>query len=33
MIGMAQGMKSSGSDPNAVRAGDETMTCDQITPR
>jgi hypothetical protein len=31
MIGMAQGMKTSGSDPSAMRAGDETMSCDQIT--
>jgi hypothetical protein len=30
MIGMAQGMKTSGSDPSAMRAGDETMSCDQI---
>jgi hypothetical protein len=30
MIGMAQGMKSSGSDPSAIRAGDETMSCEQI---
>jgi hypothetical protein len=31
MIGMAQGMKTSGSDPSAMRAGDETLSCDQIT--
>jgi hypothetical protein len=31
MIGAAQGMKSAGSDPSAIRPGDETMTCDQIT--
>jgi len=30
MMGMAQGMKSSGSDPSAVRAGDESLSCDQI---
>ena len=30
MIGMAQGMKTSGSDPSAMRPGDETMSCDQI---
>jgi len=30
MIGMAQGMKTSGSDPSAMRAGDESMSCDQI---
>jgi hypothetical protein len=30
MIGMAQGMKASGSDPSAMRAGDESMSCDQI---
>lgn len=30
MIGMAQGMKTSGSDPSALRAGDEAMSCDQI---
>ncbi len=30
MIGMAQGMKTSGSDPSAMRAGDETLSCDQI---
>jgi hypothetical protein len=30
MIGMAQGMKTSGSDPSAMRAGDENMSCDQI---
>lgn len=30
MIGMAQGMKTSGSDPSAMRAGDETMSCEQI---
>jgi hypothetical protein len=31
MIGMAQGMKTSGSDPSAMRPGDESLTCDQIT--
>ena len=30
MIGMAQGMKTSGSDPSAMRAGDESLSCDQI---
>jgi hypothetical protein len=30
MIGMAQGMKTSGSDPSAMRSGDETLSCDQI---
>ncbi len=30
MLGMAQGMKTSGSDPSAMRAGDENMSCDQI---
>jgi hypothetical protein len=30
MIGMAQGMKTSGSDPSAIRAGDESLSCDQI---
>jgi len=30
MIGMAQGMKASSSDPSAIRAGDETMSCEQI---
>jgi hypothetical protein len=30
MIGMAQGMKTSGSDPSAMRAGDENLSCDQI---
>lgn len=31
MIGMAQGMKTSGSDPSAMRPGDENLSCDQIT--
>jgi hypothetical protein len=31
MIGMAQGVKTSGSDPSAMRPGDETLSCDQIT--
>ena len=31
MIGMAQGMKTSGSDPSAMRPGDEGMSCDQIS--
>lgn len=31
MIGMAQGMKTSGADPSAMRAGDESMSCEQIT--
>jgi hypothetical protein len=30
MIGAAQSMKAAGSDPSAMRAGDETMSCDQI---
>jgi hypothetical protein len=30
MIGMAQGMKTSGSDPSAIRPGDEAMSCEQI---
>jgi hypothetical protein len=30
MIGMAKGMKASGSDPNAVRPGDESLSCEQI---
>lgn len=30
MLGMAQGMKTSGSDPSAMRPGDETLSCDQI---
>jgi hypothetical protein len=30
MIGMAQGMKTSGADPSAMRPGDENLNCDQI---
>ena len=30
MMGMAKSMKQGAADPNARRAGDETMTCDQI---
>ncbi len=30
MMGMAQGMKTAGSDPSAMRAGDENMSCEQI---
>ena len=31
MLGMAQGMKTSGSDPSAMRPGDESLSCEQIT--
>ena len=30
MMGMAKSMKESAADPNARRAGDETMSCEQI---
>jgi hypothetical protein len=30
MLGMAQGMKTSGSDPSAMRPGDESLSCEQI---
>jgi hypothetical protein len=30
MMGMAKSMQSASSDPNAMRPGDETMSCDQL---
>ena len=30
MLGMAKGMKTSGSDPSAMRPGDENLSCEQI---